>query len=131
MHPNSIEVTTVIGCPGTCSRYCAQEVFLRRYGDRTKELTIEDWHKIIHNLPTDIAVHFGGFSEPLRNPNIIDLAKLAVTHGHKIGFFTTLIGASDTQIDALAKLSFDMFTGPCTRRRQPENLRSRLPPETL
>jgi hypothetical protein len=105
----SLEVTTISGCPGNCLKYCAQEVFLKRYGDRTRTLKPDDWHRILHNIPCNVPVWFAGFSEPLVNPDFIKLAKSALNHGHKISLYTTLFGSSNKQIDELVKLKFEFF----------------------
>jgi hypothetical protein len=102
----SLEVTTIIGCPGNCVKYCAQEVFLKRYGSRAKVLTVENWSKIIKHIPVNIPIWFGAFSEPLLNPDFIQLAKIAYDHGNEIAMYTTLLGSTDKQIDELVKLDW-------------------------
>jgi hypothetical protein len=100
----SLEVTTVIGCPGTCRKYCAQEVFLEKYGDRARLLTVENWRRIIEHIPPSIPIWFGAFSEPLKNPDCIRFAEIAAEHGNEIAMYTTLFGATDNQINDLVKL---------------------------
>jgi hypothetical protein len=107
-----LEVTTIIGCAGNCLKYCPQEIFLKRYGkDRPKLLALDNWHKVLHNIPPDLPIRFGDFSEPLAHPDFIEIAKMALKHGHKLNLFTTLCWATNKQVDALLALKFEHDSG--------------------
>lgn len=107
-----LEVTTIIGCPGNCLKYCPQEVFLKRYGKkRLRFLTLDDWHKVLHNIPPDLGIRFGDFSEPLLHPEFVQIAKMAIDHGHKLNLFTALICSNNKQIDELLSLDFKLDKG--------------------
>ena len=104
-----LEVTTVIGCSGNCLDYCAQEVFVKRYQSDIKVLTPVLFEKMLKNMPADLPIVFGGFSEPFGNQYIIELLQLAQNYGHPLGMFSTLVGASDWQIEELVRLKFAFF----------------------
>jgi hypothetical protein len=104
-----LEVTTVVGCSGNCLDYCAQEVFLKRYKSNTKVLTPVLFKEMLKNMPSDLPIIFGGFSEPFGNHHLIELLQLAQDYGHPLGMFSTLVGASDWQIEELVRFKFVFF----------------------
>jgi hypothetical protein len=46
----------------------------------------------IDKMPSDVRVHFSGFSEPFLNDECTDMIVYAAERGHRIAIFTTLVG---------------------------------------
>jgi hypothetical protein len=123
-----VEITTVMGCPVGCKKYCPQEVLMKRYGNKDKLLTIASFELILKNTPKHIGFIFGAFSEPLVNQNCVKFMQMAINSGHKIALNTTLCGAGDETIDELKKLKYDYFSvhmpdGQIMKEPQTENYR--------
>lgn len=104
-----MEITTAIGCSSFCERYCAQEVFLKRYKNPIKMLTPESFEVILKNIPKTLQLVFGGFGEPFDNPNLLKLVELAHAHENPVGMFTTLRGATLNQAKELCRYKFKVF----------------------
>ena len=104
-----VEVTTNIGCPVGCLKYCPQEVITKRYDNRAKVMSFEVFKKCLANVPRNVGVLFSGFSEPFANPNCIEMIKYAHSSGHPLGLATTLWGASKQNVAELRKMKYDIF----------------------
>ena len=104
-----VEVTTIMGCPVGCRKYCPQEVLVKRYGNEDKLLTAATFEKMIKNTPKNIHFIFGAFSEPLINPDCVKLMHMAIDAGHKIAINTTLCGATAETVEELKKMDYDYF----------------------
>lgn len=96
-----LEITTTIGCIG-CS-FCPQDVLRKAYHGNT-HLQRDDFERILRKLKPEIKIHFSGFSEPFLNNSCMDMIKLAHDAGHKIGLFTTLIGANVVELGRLCEI---------------------------
>ncbi len=105
----SLEITTNIGCPVGCLKYCPQESLLRRYGSDNRMMSIEVFKKILEHTPRNVNIIFSGFSEPFANPNCIEFIKLASAAGHKIDIFSTLWGVTRENVEELKQLHFRAF----------------------
>jgi hypothetical protein len=105
-----VEITTVIGCPVGCKKYCPQEVLTKRYGNENKILTITTFEMILKNTPKNVHFIFGAFSESLVNQNCVKFMQMASNAGHGIAINTTLYGATDETIEELKKLKYDYFS---------------------
>jgi len=104
-----LEITTKIGCPVNCLKYCPQEVTASRYsGKRT--LQIDDWEIMLNHIPKKLPLVFSGFCEPFANNKVVDLIDMAYEAGHPLGIFTTLYQASCADIERLVKYPFLAFT---------------------
>ena len=99
-----IEVTTQVGCPCACLKYCPQEILVKRYMSLEKTLTLENFERMLENLPKSLPINFSGFCEPFANPNVVDLMEVSARLGHEIGMLTTLYGSTSEQIERLLKL---------------------------
>lgn len=99
-----ISVTTQLGCPCACMKYCPQEILVKRYTSPIKTLTLENFERMLKNIPKDLPVVFSGFCEPFANPNVVELIEASVRSGHKIGLLTTLYGATRSQVDRILEL---------------------------
>lgn len=113
MYPQeSLEITTNIGCPVNCKKYCPQEVIVRRYRERAEDakkfihpmMSIEDFMCYTETIPKRVRYSFGGFSEPFSSSDCIEMIEYSVWGGHKIDLYTTLQGCDLKTIYRLVKL---------------------------
>jgi hypothetical protein len=113
MYPQeSLEITTNIGCPINCKKYCPQEVIVRRYRERAQELnrpvhpmmSVEDFILYTETIPNKVRLSFGGFSEPFSSRDCIEMLEQATWAGFKIDLYTTLQGCDLKTIYRLVKL---------------------------
>lgn len=109
MNYEYLEVTTKIGCPVNCLKYCPQEVTVKKYSGK-RMLSIDDWTIILNHLPKKLPLLFSGFCEPFANKNALDLINMAHKNGHPIGIFTTLYQATRRDVEKLVKYPFLVFT---------------------
>ena len=96
-----LEVTTRIGCSNMCE-YCPQVTLIGEY--RKKDplnvindksdivMSLDSFKKCLETIPTDVDIHFAGYTEPFENPNAIDMIEHATSKGHKVMINTTLVG---------------------------------------
>jgi hypothetical protein len=106
-----MEVTTKIGCPNNCLKYCPQEVTVRNYKDPTKILTLEAFRKACETLPEKLEVRFSGFSEPFSSPECAEMIDYAFQSGFRVSVFTTLIGMTEEDVKKILrhKDNFEVF----------------------
>jgi len=105
----SIEITTKIGCPINCLKYCPQEVLLKKYGTNKRMLDLHDFTKILSKIPVHVEIDFSGFCEPFANPKCLEMIELAFKRGYTVNLYTTLFGASKTDVEQLFKYRFKTF----------------------
>ena len=90
-----IEFTTVIGCRNNCS-YCPQTKLVHSYFSssprRPQILTLQNFKKILHQIPQNIEINFSGFSEPFQNSDCTDMIIYAHQQGYIVNIYTTLRG---------------------------------------
>lgn len=108
----SLEISTGIGCPVGCFRFCPQEVTIKRYnalyGEKALRLmSIETFEGILEHTPKNVTLYFSGFFEPFANPNFVEMLKIASDQGHQVGVFTTLWGIKKEDIKTLAKIPLE------------------------
>jgi len=107
-HESVVEITTNIGCPVNCIKYCPQELITKHYvGDRT--LSLEKFEEFISAIPKDQCLSFCGFSEPFVNQETIDMVEYASSRGHPIEICTTLVGMNVEQANRLCRVKIDHF----------------------
>lgn len=102
-----IEITTNFPCTVGCS-YCPQDV-LRKVYKGVHILTLENFKKILYNIPRDVPIDFAGFSEPFLNPECPDMIIYANEQGYKILVDTTFTGISDSDINRISDIPFAHF----------------------
>lgn len=102
------EVTTRIGCPVNCKKYCPQEVIVKNNKGATN-LTLENFKLLIGKIPTDVTINFSGVCEPFINPQTVDMILYADKIGHPIIVFSTLVGLSPVGADAISNIPFKEF----------------------
>lgn len=101
-----LEITTYIGCPNMCS-YCPQKLLIDTYkGD--KRMTVETLRKILDNVPTDVDIHFSGFSELFFHKDCVEMLKEAMKT-HQVIVYTTTMGMTDEVYEQIKDLHFKEF----------------------
>lgn len=86
-----VELSLKVGCKNACA-YCPQDVYLNAYKGSVKELTIEDFKKMLINIPKDYVLQIAGKSEPFLNKDFPDMLIYASEQGYTLKLFTTLVG---------------------------------------
>jgi hypothetical protein len=103
-----LEITTKIGCPVNCQKYCPQEVTINKYSGK-RSLSIDDWKIILGHIPNRLPLFFSGFCEPFANNRLLDFIEMSQKTGHPIGIYTTLYQASRVDVEKLIKYPFLEF----------------------
>jgi hypothetical protein len=100
-----IEITTRIGCPIDCVKFCPQEVLVKRYiGERN--LTFKNFKLALASIPKNVLIEFSGFCEPFANPETIEMIEYAHCEGHQIALFTTLSNVDSNTVKRLIALPY-------------------------
>ena len=95
-----LEITTKIGCPVNCNKYCPQDLIVKKYGKQ--QFTLESFAKMMETVTPGIPINFSGICEPFANPETIDMIEHAAKN-HPIRIFTTLVGLTPEQAKRLVK----------------------------
>lgn len=103
-----LEITTRIGCQNNC-QYCPQDVILKAYKGKERELSYENFVKAIDKVPKDVYICFAGFCEPFLNKDCGKMVIYADQKGHKIDFYTTLIKATENELEKIKGIKFHRF----------------------
>lgn len=98
----SIEVTLKLPCINGC-QYCPQGALKKAYKGRAR-MTEDTFLELMDTVRDDTAIHFSGFSEPFLHSQCIQFITIACLSGNPVRLFTTLVGATHTDIDALASM---------------------------
>lgn len=100
----ALEITTMIGCPLTCS-FCPQRGLKAAYGpDKDRYLTLNNFKHIINKLPTHLLIQFAGMSEPWANPQCTEMLSYALAKGFNVEIFSTLHGMTESDADEVIRL---------------------------
>lgn len=100
----TLEITTLIGCPLACT-FCPQDSLSRAFGNLTdKRLSLENFILVLEKLPTHVAIHFSGMSEPFANDECIDMVMAASKKSNPISIYTTLVGLRPADTNKLVAL---------------------------
>lgn len=106
-----IEITTTIGCKVNC-KYCPQERLTKAYCSKNPSnttMSIEIFKNCIDKLSKDVIVDFAGMAEPWLNEECTDMVEYAVSKGHKVWIYTTLVGMSFLDIERLNSLDIEQL----------------------
>lgn len=87
----SLEITTQIGCSVGCS-YCPRDKLLKAYKSDKRIMTLDDFKKILSNVPQDVRIDFSGFSEVFLNKEGAKMISYTASKGYRIALYTTLTG---------------------------------------
>jgi hypothetical protein len=108
---HKMEITTRVGCPIVC-RACPQELFVGKYSVRSGEkmMSFETYKSCIDKVSPDVEIVFTGFGEPFTNPLCSDFVAYAFQKGHKVSLGTTLVGVTESTLEALSDFVFTDIT---------------------
>ena len=100
----TLEITTCIGCGVDCS-YCPQDKIVGAYekGD-PRIMTVEVFKRVIDKIPPHVRIDFSGMAEPFQNKNCMDMIIHASEKTNPICIYSTLIGMTPADAEALAIL---------------------------
>ncbi len=102
-----LEITTVSKCKIDCS-FCPQDKFQEAYNG-CKNLSLENFKKVLTKVPKSVAIHFSGFAEPFLNPECVDMIEYAHSNGYKIVLYSTLVGLKSQEVERLKNCNFDQI----------------------
>ena len=71
-------------------------------------MSIEDFKKILANVPSDVDIHFSGFSELFFHKDAVRFIEEAMKE-HEVVIYTTTKGMTPETIDAIKGLRFKQF----------------------
>lgn len=103
----TLEITTIIpekGCIVDCV-FCPQRTLEKVYTG-TRILTLENFKKIVDRVPQDVRITFAGFTEPWMNKYATDMVLYAHQQGHPVSVFTTAVGLSVQDCEAMVDIPF-------------------------
>ncbi|MBN2121109.1 MAG: hypothetical protein JW734_08690 [Candidatus Omnitrophica bacterium] len=105
-----LEITTNIGCSNFCP-YCPQDILKNSYLKRSDTLAMDFslFKACLDKVPTDVDIHFSGFSEPWLNPECTRMLLYAKDRGHRLEVSTTLKGLSPSDIEFIEDVVFRYF----------------------
>lgn len=88
----SLEITTVLGCNVKCS-YCPQDTLIEAATSRSKKvLKFDKFKQYLDNVPSDVAIHWTGYSEPCLVRDLDQMISYCHDRGHSQLISTTLSG---------------------------------------
>ena len=100
----TLEITSYIGCPNMC-HYCPQKLLKSEYVG-VGVMTLDDFGRMLDNVPKDVRIDFSGFSEIFFHPQGSELIRASCTRGYNTILYTTLEGFDIHSVDILKGLSF-------------------------
>lgn len=102
------EITTLIGCPVHCRKYCPQELITTRY-EGPRLLSCSEFERLTATIPPDVHMTFAGFSEPFVNQETIKMIESAYRKGHKIRIYSTLVGMTPDVAMRIGNINIEQF----------------------
>lgn len=106
-NPPWLEITTVFPCSVGCY-YCPQSVLKAAYRG-IPMLTLENFRRVLCNVPKEVIINFAGFAEPFLNPQCVDMIIHAHDSGYRVEVNSTMIGFSDEDAARIAHIPFVFF----------------------
>lgn len=103
-----LEITTHIGCPVNCLD-CPQGLLLSKY-EGQKDLSLDDFKRVIDKTPAGTRIDFSGMCEPFANPYCTDMILYAHRQGFPLALYTTLQGATKEDLERLEGIWFEVTT---------------------
>lgn len=97
---SQIEITTKIGCNVNC-KYCPQKMLINKYTEKSNviSLSMENFKKILENIPKVTNIRFCGMCEPFLNPECADMIVYAKESGYSVDCYSTLVGLKMEDVD--------------------------------
>jgi len=103
----TMEITTVIpekGCVVDCV-FCPQRTLTKVYtGER--RMNLDHYKRAIDKIPTQVRITFAGFVEPWMHSQCTEMVLYAHQKGHPVSIFTTAVGMSIEDIEAIKHIPF-------------------------
>ena len=107
-HQTQLEVTVNIaykGCAVACI-VCPQDKLSKTYNlypkdELIRNLSFNNFKKIIDKVPLTTRIDFSGYTEPFLNKDCGRMIKYAHDKGHTVSVYTTLVGANVSDVDLL------------------------------
>lgn len=103
----TLEITTIVpekGCVVDCV-FCPQRVLEKSYtGERI--MSLDSFKQMIETVPTEVRITFSGFVEPWMNKYCTDMLLYAHQRGHPVSVFTTGVGLSVEDLEAIVDIPF-------------------------
>jgi len=103
----TLEITTIIpekGCVVDCV-FCPQRTLEEVYKG-TRILTLDAFKSMVDKIPKDVRITFAGFTEPWMNKYCTDMVVYAHDQGHPVSVFTTGVGVSTEDMEAIVHIPF-------------------------
>jgi len=111
-------ITPVIGCRVECS-FCPQSLLMNRYQEENNlekitfgkpvMMSFSTYKTCIDKLPSDVDIHFSGYSEPWLHPECTKMLLYAFEKGHRISVFSTLVGMTVKDVELFKHVPFKIF----------------------
>jgi radical SAM protein with 4Fe4S-binding SPASM domain len=79
------------------------------YSHPEKKMRFSTFSACLDKIPSDVRVHFSGFSEPFLNDECTDMIVYAAERGHWIVIYTTLVGFTASDAARLNNTVFKMI----------------------
>ena len=80
--------------------------YLKSDKNRETEMSMDTFVKCLSTIPTDVDIHFTGYTEAFENPMCLRMVKHAFKKGHRVLINTTIVGLKKSDVDELEKLQF-------------------------
>jgi sulfatase maturation enzyme AslB (radical SAM superfamily) len=101
---NSLEITTMIGCPLMCT-YCPQDKIKLSYDDdSSKYMSLGALKKILSTVPISTEIIFAGYSEPWSNPQCSEFLSYVLKQGYFVSVYTTLYGMTKADTNVVTSM---------------------------
>lgn len=106
----TLEITTRIGCKNNCS-YCPQDALVKAYKARSSvfEMSFDLFKRCVDKVPNHVRIDFSGMAEPWLNRECTRMLLYAHEKGFDLAIYTTLVGMSSEDLDALVGIQFRQF----------------------
>lgn len=101
MSEPALEITVKIGCSNWC-KCCPQFQLINKYNDKNKTLSVDNFKKILSNVPKNVMVLFSGFCETFLNLQATEMIVYSIESGYPTSLYTTLVGACEADFKKLA-----------------------------
>lgn len=104
----TLEITTNIakkGCVVDCA-VCPQRVLEKTNYIGDRNLSLDNFKKLIDKVPREVRITFAGFTEPFLNSRCSDMVLYAYEKGHQISIFTTAVGMKPNDVKKLADIPY-------------------------
>ena len=83
--------------------------YLEKDKNRDTMMSLDTFKKCLSTIPTQVDVHFTGYTEAFENPQCIDMMEHVFEKGHRILCNTTLVGLTSEIIKRLENIRFKEF----------------------